>query len=966
MVRVRSLSTRFVLTAVGATAVTFLLFLYLVIHQLDRNLARQGNELERLEDAELSRLLDADVALANARLEFQMNDIARRVLGVATRADTIAAIESRNMVAMESVLGPAGRIAEVDALVATDASANVIGASMGDADLVALDRIVRASGLHDRIANTLSTSERSDPTTISILTTKEEVAPFKKSDANGSVSQIVAVPVFDDFGEVIGALIAQRWMRATEPILADFAQITSSAVAVYAGDNLVSTADVASDIVFERQGERLVADVGDQQLIARCGPSISFLTLCTFKPISELYAAQNQLTQIGETEGRRLVNWLIGIGIASALGISAAIAATALPITRPLRKLSEIVSLVAKGDYDVTVENTDRLDEIGDISRAVLLLRDSVSERDRLRASVVTKNITLERQETELRHQNLLFDAALNNMSHGLCMFDEHKRLIVSNTGYCEMFGIDPTKLTSGLPYQEILKLQARPVGWASEESDQPLDPLDWPAEERSSITTRLNDGRTILTTRQPLAGGGWVAIYEDISERQKARERLVHQARHDSLTKLPNRIQLKEQLAIRLEEMTSRPGSTLSVICIDLDEFKHVNDTLGHPTGDLLLKEVATRIVRTSGSDHLVVRLGGDEFAVVTPTGQDADISSLPERIIKVVSEPYALNGQEVIIGTSIGVAKAPEHGTDPDTLLKHGDLALYRAKWEGKNTVRYFEPEMAESARERQQLITDLRNAVDNSELRVFFQPQVRLNDNSIVGFEALVRWQHPTAGMISPLSFVPLAEETGLIVPIGEWVLRESCRQAAEWPLPVRVAVNVSARQLRGRGFVATVISALAKSGLPAARLELEITESVLLQDDEDTRETLLHLKSLGVKVAMDDFGTGYSSLSCLRSFPFDKIKIDQSFVRAMLESDEASSIVTAIIELAENLNIATTAEGIEDAESLAILRNKDCTEGQGFYLGRPQPGEVANEILYGEISARFASQAQRLRA
>ena len=945
MLQHRSLSTRFVVTAVGVTAVTFVVFVSLLLVKLDANLERQTTELERIEDGRLGRQLDSDVALTDARLKFQNEDIARRILGVSARADTVAAINSRNNVAIEHVLKTASRFAGADTIVATDDEVNVIGASIGDADIVALNELLRSSGLRDRIATSLSKAERSDPVPLTIVAADEGAPSLGAS--GGPVSLIVAVPVFDDFGDVLGSLVAQRFLREREPILQAFAAITGSAVAVFHGGELVTRANIGPDIRFKTEGRRLTARAEDRTFIARCGESLDVLKLCAFKPLEDLFAAQNELTVIGQIEGNRLVRWLVVIGVASAVGTCAAVVLTAMTITRPLRRLSEVVSRVTGGDYSMTVEDTDRRDEIGEIARAIRDMRDDAAERSRLKASLMAKNMELERHKRELLKQNVLFDAALNNMPHGLCMFDENRSLIVSNARYSEMFAIGPELLARQPSFDELAASQGG-VGRGGTEGP-PCIFGGRPGHERSSVESRLADGRTILTTRQPLDGGGWVAIYEDISEREKARELLVHQARHDSLTQLPNRIELKDQLADRLKQMATDPASSFTVLYIDLDEFKEVNDTLGHPAGDRLLQEVARRIVRQAGPDHHVARLGGDEFAVVTPVCKTTDTECLPKALIEVICKPYRVYEQDIVIGASIGVAVAPLDGTDPDDLLKHADLALYRAKSEGKNTFRRFLQEMAASALERQQLVQDLRCAIEDRGLSVHLQPICRLSDGSVVGFEALARWDHPKLGAIAPATFVPIAEETGLIVTMGEWIVREACSQAASWPAPLRIAVNVSARQLKEGDFVTTVADALATNNLASSRLELEITESVLLQDDEETRATLLHLKSLGVSIAMDDFGTGYSSLSCLHSFPFDKIKIDQSFVRTMNESGNAASIVAAVINLGRSLKMTTTAEGIEGPRSLAILREMGCPEGQGFYLGRPKPASEVTHLL-----------------
>nr|WP_244635669.1 EAL domain-containing protein [Chthonobacter albigriseus] len=637
------------------------------------------------------------------------------------------------------------------------------------------------------------------------------------------------------------------------------------------------------------------------------------------------------------------------------------LALTARPITRPLRRLAETVGLIARGIYDVPVQGTDREDEVGAIARAVAILNDSVRERDELRANILVQNAILERREGELRTQNRLFDAALNNMSHGLCMFDRERRLIVSNRRYEEIFGFEHGDVLPGTTWEELHALE-KVVAETPDGDDHGVnDPgFDGPGIGRTTSNVRLHDGRTILSTRQPLVGGGWVVIYEDVTERQRAREKLVHMARHDVLTGLPNRITLREHLSRQLARQRLE-GGTFAVICLDLDEFKTVNDTFGHPAGDRLLCEVTRRLLACVDEVEMVARLGGDEFAIVTRLAPTTEMIALRcEMLIKAIGEPHAMDDHEAVVGVSIGIAVAPTDGRDPDTLLKQADLALYRAKFEGRNTYRFFETGMEEAVKARHDLITDLRSALENGELEAYFQPQVDLATGVISGFEALMRWHHPRRGMVPPVEFIPIAEETGLIVQMGEWILREATAVAATWPSPVKVAVNISARQLQRPGFVMTVTSALAASGLPAHRLELEVTESVVLQDDDHTRNSLTSLKDLGVKIAMDDFGTGYSSLSCLRSFPFDKIKIDQSFVRAMPTSEEARSIVTAIIGLAQSLKVATTAEGVETEDLFELLRGSGCTEGQGYHIGRPEPASHAAALI-----ARF-SAPPRLRA
>jgi diguanylate cyclase (GGDEF)-like protein len=449
-----------------------------------------------------------------------------------------------------------------------------------------------------------------------------------------------------------------------------------------------------------------------------------------------------------------------------------------------------------------------------------------------------------------------------------------------------------------------------------------------------------LSDGRVFLIANTPIADGGWLATHEDVTERQRAQEQIVHMARHDALTDLPNRVLLRERLEHELKRV--KRGECLAVLCLDLDHFKSVNDTLGHPIGDELLKRVADRLRGATREPDTVARLGGDEFAIImTQLKQPTDASALSRRIRESISRPYQINGHQIVTNISIGISVAPIDDMDPDVLLKNADLALYGAKSDGRGTYRFFEAEMDARMKVRRDLEMDLRKALLNGELELHYQPLVNLQDNEISALEALLRWNHPTRGVISPVDFIPIAEETGLIIPIGEWVLRTACKEAGNWPDHVKVAVNVSPAQLKSRNFLDTVISALGDSGLPASRLQLEITESVLMQNTFATLETLHALRKLGVQIAMDDFGTGYSSLSYLRSFPFDKIKIDRSFIQDLSNGAEPLAIVHAVAGLAKCLNMISTAEGVETQQQLDALQAMGCTEMQGYLFSRARP-------------------------
>jgi diguanylate cyclase (GGDEF)-like protein/PAS domain S-box-containing protein len=441
-----------------------------------------------------------------------------------------------------------------------------------------------------------------------------------------------------------------------------------------------------------------------------------------------------------------------------------------------------------------------------------------------------------------------------------------------------------------------------------------------------------------------------------DITERKRAEERLTFVAQHDGLTGLPNRNLLRQRMDEILSR-TRRTGEKVALLFLNLDNFKTINDTLGHDIGDELLRSVTKRLRSSLREEDAVARLGSDEFAIVqTQIGRPEDIVLLAKRLLEIVSQPYLFSGHSVVIGASIGIALAPGDGDDSDKLLKSADMALSRAKRDARGNYSFFEPGMDASAQARRRIEIDLRSAIENGILQPHYQPLIDLKSGRITGFEALVRWPHPERGMISPAEFIPVAEETGLINAVGGSVLRRACMDAATWPDDVRVAVNLSPLQFRAGNLLSVVMDALKQSGLSAKRLELEITETLLLEKSDEVIATLHALRALGVRISMDDFGTGYSSLSYLRSFPFDKIKIDQSFVRDLGANRDAQAIVRSIISLGKGLGVIITAEGVETEAELACLRMEGCHEGQGFLFSKARPNDEIVQLLKAQRTAR----------
>ncbi|HEY0218337.1 MAG TPA: EAL domain-containing protein [Afipia sp.] len=549
-------------------------------------------------------------------------------------------------------------------------------------------------------------------------------------------------------------------------------------------------------------------------------------------------------------------------------------------------------------------------------------------------------------------------DTAVNNMNQGLLLFDASKNLVICNDRYIEMYGLSRDVIKPGCTFRDVIT-QRKQAGNFSGDVDEYCDRIMHDLLPGRVMVTETPDGRSIQMTFQPVEDGGWVSTHEDVTERRRAEARIAHMAHFDALTGLPNRVLFRERLDEMLKNTPS--GSQLAVLYIDIDEFKTVNDSLGHPVGDELLKAVALRLRGCTGEIDLVARLGGDEFAIVhRAADHSTDVTDLVTRVHEAIRAPYECLGHHVTTDASIGIARAPMDGTTLDGLLKNADLAMYAAKADGRRTYRFFHPDMDKRAQERRTMELELRQALIDENFEIFYQPLVRLSDNTITGCEALVRWRHPERGMISPADFIPVAEDTGLIDQLGAWVLTTACAEAATWPSQMKLAVNVSPVQFRNETFALKVAGALASSGLGAGRLELEITEAVLIRDDDKALAILHQLRDLGARIALDDFGTGYSSLSYLQRFPFDKIKIDRCFVDSIEKPNGSLAIVQAVVNIASSQLMDTTAEGVETTIQRDMLRAVGCTEMQGYLFSKPRP---AAEIrtLFGSHRGHKASVA-----
>ncbi|CAN1561054.1 GGDEF domain [Rhabdaerophilaceae bacterium] len=550
-------------------------------------------------------------------------------------------------------------------------------------------------------------------------------------------------------------------------------------------------------------------------------------------------------------------------------------------------------------------------------------------------------------------------EAIVESFSQGLLLYGADGRLVVRNSRFIDVNPGMEAVAVPGARYEDILAAEL-----GADRADDPahsglLKEYEVRLEKHRAgqnvvCERQIASDRWILINDNPTSSGGKVVLYTDVSELKRRERHIEHIAHHDALTGLPNRVLFHKKLEQALVQGNER-NHDVAVVYIDLDRFKGVNDTLGHPIGDALLQIVGHRIRECLNSSDVAARLGGDEFAIVVSHNAASEpLTTLAWRLIDVLGRPAEIDGHSVVVGASVGIAIGRGGPSFADDLLKSADLAVYRAKADGKGTFRFFESSMDAIAQERRKLEMDLRVAIKTGQLHVFYQPQVDVFTAQMVGAEALLRWFHPTRGKVPPSEFIPLAEETGLITEIGPWVLRRACEDAVSWPLATRVAVNASPAQFQNGAFLDHVRQTLQETGLDPSRLEIEITETMLLRNTESNLKTLWGLKELGVRVSMDDFGTGYSSLGNLRSFPFDKIKIDRSFVGDLKHNVDAAAIIRAVVSLGRSLGITTTAEGVETRDQLTYLRAEGCSEVQGFYYSEAQPCSEIHRMLVNSPS------------
>jgi diguanylate cyclase (GGDEF)-like protein len=657
----------------------------------------------------------------------------------------------------------------------------------------------------------------------------------------------------------------------------------------------------------------------------------------------------NRNAQLATEHEANVANWEIAAGVFIVAVLALMMGrffkrAVTLPIEALTVNVSNLGLAMRSETNPIDSRLLVRRDEIGDLAKQFART---------FKALATARRELQEASRAEISVQRDRLHGAIENMPQGLYMLDRDGRIIVANRRLYDLYNLGGEIDLHGMTVDEFIGLcRKKGAGVCRTISEQVISDVTTQGGtyQTSQRVVELDDRRAMTMTVMRLPDGGHVVTHDDITEQQAASAKIAHMALHDSLTNLANRTLFRSHITEQAE--ANGKGADAALLFLDLDRFKIVNDTLGHPIGDALLVQVAERLRNAIGSDCFAARLGGDEFAIYQAGVPQPDgAKALAAEIIRHISEPFEVNGHHIVIGTSIGIAIPPQDGTDADELSKNADLALYCAKQEGRGQFRFFETDMDRRMRDWHEMEHDLREAIAAQQFKLHYQPLVALESEEIIGFEALIRWEHPKRGFVSPAEFIPVAEEAGLITELGAWILDTACAQATHWPSGIGVAVNISPLQFGSGTLPLTVMSALSKSGLDPSRLILEITEGVFLNDTDQTMAVLNEIKATGVLFAMDDFGTGYSSLSYIRKFPFNKIKIDQGFVRGMGDDPESLAIVKAVINLCHDLGMITTAEGVETPAQAATLRQLGCGLAQGYLFGKPMPAEQTFGLFEG---------------
>lgn len=701
-------------------------------------------------------------------------------------------------------------------------------------------------------------------------------------------------------------------------------------------ESAVSDLQVAHDRALSPEGARAATWL--QQQVAVVQQQVRSGQPTRHSVLSNIEERFDSAVEINAGDGFRFRREAVGLiahvkqqtWVVMAISVTVALAITVLlsrAIVPSVRYAVGIATNIAAGRLDNPIRVTGS-GETGVLLRALGTMQRSIADKmaqiERLMAQQASNHAT------EIAAQHLRFEIALENMVQGLCMIDAERRIIVHNRRFAEMFA----DIEVGAPLIEAL-----PTALVLTQAT---------SQGTSNSYSRTLDERIIAVSERPMSAGGWVVTYDDVTERHRSEARLAHMERHDMLTGLPNRLSFQERTDTALAEL--RKDDAIAVLCLNLDHFKVINDSLGHSFGDALLCEVAKRLSGEAGEQVFVARLGGDEFGILQiDQDQPKGAKKLAEQLSTIIADISSINGERIAVTISTGIAiQADESGT-AETLLKNAGLALYRAKADGRDTFRFFESAMDALMQARRMLEIDLRQAIEIKQFVVYYQPLVTTRTGQVSGFEALVRWPHPSRGLVSPIEFISVAEETGLIGRLGALVMEQACIDAVNWPESIKVAVNLSPLQFKNLNLASDVADILERTGLPAHRLELEVTESVLLQDSDAILGLLHKIRSLGVRVSMDDFGTGYSSLSYLRRFPFDKIKIDQSFIRTLDDSNDCLAIVRAVLGLGRSLGMTVVAEGVETPAQFDILKREGCEQLQGYLFSKPQPIAVVPSII-----------------